>query len=97
MTINREIVWSWLATAPPAVVLSICLTATGALAAWTWLIAGEVRDQHATVAVAAEQARAASESQHRSEAKIDRLIEVVSDLRADIARLRRDRDREKTR
>jgi hypothetical protein len=83
---GKDAIWSWLITAPPSVVLSICLTVTSATAIWTWSVASEVRDQRATVAVAAEQAHAASTSQHRVEAKLDHLIEAVADLRATLAR-----------
>lgn len=104
---GREAVWQWLVTAPSAVVLSICLTATSALAAWTWAIAAEVKDHQTAVAVATEQARAANIAQQavdvrlvRLEVKLDRLLEAVADMRAastQSTRPRRvDKDREKT-
>lgn len=80
--------WDWLATAPQAVVLSICLSATGATAAWTWLVADEVHTQATAAAVTAEQIKAANaysvdlrDDIRRLEAKIDRLIEVARDRR----------------
>lgn len=79
----------WLKAAPLPVVLLICLTTTGAISTWVWAVAGEVREQRAAVAVAAEQGQAAVRSSQniesrltRLETKLDRLMEIVAGLAA---------------
>lgn len=96
----KDLVWKWVVSAPPAVVLSICLTVTGGLGGWVWVIAGEQADQKAAVAVAVEKSRGAVEkalevqdAQTRVESKIDRLLEAVARIEANEAAKRR---REKT-
>ena len=92
-TDRRDATWRWLSIAPPVVVLSICLSAVGALASWTWLVAGEVREQQTVAAVALEKAESAKITAlatavavdmrlTRLEDKIDRLIEAIANLRA---------------
>lgn len=104
---------AWLKAAPLPVVLLICLTTTGAMGSWVWAVAGEVREQKAAVAVAAEQGKAAVRASQnvenrlaRVEDKLDRLMEIVAGLAArraddDEAADRRiqdrNRDRERTR
>jgi hypothetical protein len=96
--VTREEVVRAITDAPTKVVVSLALTVLVALGGWVWTIADDVSDQRAAVAVAAEQARAATIAQDRIEQKLDRLIEVVADLRAEIARTRRAvQDREKNR
>lgn len=86
---NRDAIWKWLSAAPLPVVLSICLTTTGTLAGWVWVVAGEQATQKAAVAVAVEQAKDAKENIADTrdalgsiDAKIDRLIQAVADLQA---------------
>lgn len=97
---------TWLKAAPLPVVLSICLTTTGAISTWVWAVAGEVREQRAAVAVAAEQGKAAVRSSQnvesrltRLEDKLDRLVEIAAGLAArraddDAAAERRIHDRD---
>jgi hypothetical protein len=59
ITDRREATIKWFSLAPPIVVLTICLSAVGALSSWTYLIAHEVREQRTITAVAVEKAEAA--------------------------------------
>lgn len=75
----------WLRAAPLPAILALALSALGALASWTWVVASEVQEQKATVAVAAVQAQLAVTTTGRIEDKVDKLIDAVNDLRTEHA------------
>lgn len=86
---NRDEMWRWLASAPLPVVLSICLTTTGALGSWVWALNSDIGAQKVAVAVAVEQAAAADRHTQsitnrleRIEDKLDQLIDAVAELKA---------------
>jgi hypothetical protein len=84
---TREDMWKWLGTAPLPVVLTICLTCTGALAGWVWVVAAEVGSQATVVAVAAEQAATAQKVAGKSDDKLDRLLVGVTVLQGQMTAL----------
>lgn len=88
MSDQNEALWKWLKTAPLPVVLTICLSTTGALAGWVWAVADDLANQRAIVAVAAEQARTAKENQAKLETqlsefdkKIDKVLAAIVELK----------------
>lgn len=86
--IDKDAVWEWLKTAPLPVVLMICLSTTGVLAGWMWAIAGEVKDQKAVIAVAAEQALVAKTITEKSDDKLDMLLIGMAELRLEVSALK---------
>lgn len=90
---NREAVLRWLGLAPLPVVLMICLTTTGSLAGWVWVVADELKEQKAIVAVAVEQAKTAKAIVEHSDDKLDVLLISVTELRGELAAMRTENER----
>lgn len=91
----KDILWHWMGTAPPKVVLAITLLGGTALATWVWAIDARMSIYDARYAARNEQIKAienvaqlASIRLDRMEDKIDKLLVQSAELSIEIRRSR---------